>query len=86
MKKRGQLSLFILIAIILVGNIVLITLLRDNSETTSNDYECLEPSDCIAAACCDATSCVANASAPDCTVVNCFLPAKPGFLIGGTCG
>jgi hypothetical protein len=69
--KKGQVTIFILVALVLVGGIVLVAWLKANDHSSVEVVECSEDSDCVPNECCDAQFCVAETGALDCFGVEC---------------
>jgi hypothetical protein len=58
-KKKGQITIFVIIAIFLVGNVVLIVLLREKASEIETDVpECNSDAECVREVMCNAKSCV----------------------------
>jgi hypothetical protein len=75
---RGQVTIFVIIAILIVISVVAVVLVsRDNSGL---GVECLENRDCVPAECCHASSCVSVGDAPLCDEISCTLNCEQGTL------
>ncbi|MFH1290451.1 MAG: hypothetical protein ABIH92_03520 [Nanoarchaeota archaeon] len=85
MKNRiGQISIFIILALFLIGAIIVITLLKDREEADVDVRECEIDTDCRPAECCDAQSCVSIQDAPDCSGEGVDFSCVPGCRSGAT--
>lgn len=69
--KKAQVTIFVLVAIVLIAAIVFVSWLRANQTSTSEDVECEVALDCVPAECCDSDLCVPRDQAPDCAGVDC---------------
>mgnify|MGYP001580180208 CR=1 FL=1 len=67
--KKGQVAIFIVVALILVGALVLVAWIRDKDVPETDVIECNTADDCVPDECCDASSCVPKSERPDCTVL-----------------
>lgn len=79
MKKRGQVTLFVAIALVLVVSIVLVSVLKKDSPK-QEEIQCNENSDCVPATCCHPDSCVSKLNAPNCEGAICTADCVPGTL------
>ena len=78
--KKGQVTIFILIAVILVGYIVITTILKEKKEIDLEINECQTDVDCVPATCCHPTECAPVAQKPDCSEILCTEECKQGTL------
>jgi len=69
--KKGQVTIFIIVALVLVSGIVLVSWLKDKDIPEVEVRECEVNADCIPKQCCDAFSCVGVQDAVDCTDADC---------------
>ncbi|MBU0760857.1 MAG: hypothetical protein KJ600_04115 [Nanoarchaeota archaeon] len=67
MKKAGQATIFIIVALILVGGIVLISWLKDDSNVEVDVSECEVDLNCVPEKCCNSENCVPMRDAQVCT-------------------
>ncbi|MBU0467178.1 MAG: hypothetical protein KJ718_03445 [Nanoarchaeota archaeon] len=70
-SKIGQVAIFIVVALVLVGGIVLVSWVNDKDDVEIEVRECESADDCVPAECCNARLCVSEQDAPDCTGVMC---------------
>lgn len=87
--KRGQVAVYVIIALILVGAIVLIGILKSGEEPEIFIVECNSSADCVPSECCNAATCVPVNQTPDCSGVDCVIgcesfPSAGGGFLG--CG
>ena len=75
--KRGQITIFVIIAIILVVGVGVSVFLKSDSPKL---IECETDSDCVPSTCCHATSCAPVGDAPDCSQQICTLNCEPQTL------
>jgi len=79
-NKKGQITIFIIIAIFLVGNVVLISLLREKtSESEADVFECNSDSECVGEVMCNAESCVHISEEPNYPAGFACDPGVPAF-------
>ncbi|MBU0976973.1 MAG: hypothetical protein KKD18_01005 [Nanoarchaeota archaeon] len=71
MIKKGQVSIFVIVGIFLVGALVLLGWLSMNRKIEVNERECSVNEDCVPNECCDSEICVPANEAPDCSFVFC---------------
>ena len=70
-NRKGQVAIFIIVALVLVAGIVLVSWLKDKDEPEVEVRECEVDEDCVPEQCCDAYSCVGVSEAVDCSRVDC---------------
>ena len=76
--KKGQVTIFIIIALIIVLGIILVTYY--SKENNVGISECVVDEDCVKSACCHASSCVSSENAPECSGIYCTQACEPGTL------
>ncbi|MCA9485480.1 MAG: hypothetical protein KC506_01395 [Nanoarchaeota archaeon] len=79
--KKGQVSMFVIIAVVLVAVIVFIAILAARTKPEEIEFECHTDSDCVPSECCGALNCVPLGEAPSCAGVECV-----GFCESGESG
>jgi hypothetical protein len=69
-NRFGQVTIFIIVALFLVGAVVLAVWLNAGREPELQVVECSIDSDCVPSTCCDAQLCTGKQDAPDCAYLN----------------
>ena len=84
MKRRGQIAIFVIIALLIVGGIVALFAMPKKNITLGS---CTSDSDCVPASCCHPSSCIAKEQAPQCKGIMCSQVCEPGTLdcMQGSC-
>lgn len=77
---RGQVSIFVIIALLLVGSIIIVGILISKKEPKAEVHECETNSNCIPLECCHPKSCVSKMEKPDCSGISCTLNCEPKTL------
>jgi len=80
MEKRERIVLFIIIAIMIVGTVVILTQLNFNDADDIKIRECQTDSDCVPSSCCHSYSCVPISFRPNCQETFCSSECTPGTL------
>mgnify|MGYP006929348154 CR=1 FL=1 len=87
--KRGQITIFVIIALVLIIGVVALFLSKGEGVVIEDGGdECSIDADCVKATCCHASSCVNIENAPDCSGIYCSQECQPGTLDcgQGSCG
>ena len=77
MNRRGQIAIFVIIALFIVGSIVVLFAIPKKSIVLGS---CASDDDCVPASCCHPSSCVAKEQAPSCKGIMCSQVCEPGTL------
>ena len=79
--KRGHVTIFVIIALLIVVVGVVLSFYYESKEVKDNgEAGCVFDEDCVAASCCHTSSCVSAEDAPDCIGIYCTQVCQPETL------